>query len=443
MATHCYTQLGFRFQPKLVVDFAGGALTSDAGLVLLREFDDVLGLTDAVTARIDDQRDARYVTHEVATLVRQRLYQIAAGYEDVNDASRLRTDPTLQIVANAGTETALGSQPTLSRLENDLDWLTIRRLADVGIDWFCEHAYATGEDPPDVLLDVDSTDDPTHGRQQLALFTGYYDQFMYYPLCWFEAHTGLPLRTRLRPGRTPNAQGLVEDLQHLLPKLRRRFPQARVQVRGDSGMATPRVEAALEAGGVEYVLAMGSNQVFKRRAAPWRTKAEARYARTGVPVSICTSFQYRATRWPRQRRILVHIQVNALGTSVRFMVTNRRGRARDLVAWYAGRGTAENRIKELKLDLHADRLSCHRYRANAVRLQFHTLALGLLAYFRRWLLAPTDLATATVGSIRLRLFKIGARVVRSVRRIWFHLASSWPGRDLFCTIHRALARASP
>jgi hypothetical protein len=207
-------------------------------------------------------------------------------------------------------------------------------------------------------------------------------------------------------------------------------------------MATPGVEAALEVAGVVYVLARGSNKVFKRRVAPLRAKAEARYARTGLPVSVCTSFRYRATRWPRQRRILVHLQVNALGTSVRFMVTNRPGRAGHLVGWYAGRGTAENRIKELKRDLHADRLSCHRYRANAVRLQLHTLAFGLLAYFRRWLLAPTDLATATIGQIRLRLLKIGARVVRSARRVWFHLASSWPGRDLFCTIHRALARPS-
>jgi Transposase DDE domain group 1 len=441
MATPCYTQVGFGFQRKLVLDFAGGTLTSDAGLVLLREFDDVLGLTDAVTARINDRRDSRYVTHPVATLIRQRLYQIAAGYEDVNDATRLRLDPTLQLVAGDGSDTALGSQPTLSRLENDLEWPTIRRLADVGIDWFCAHAYASDEAPREVLLDVDSTDDPTHGHQQLALFTGYYDQFMYYPLCWFEAHTGLPLRTRLRPGRTPNAHGLVEDLQQMLPKLRRRFPRARVRLRGDSGMATPRVEAALEDAGVEYVLAMGSTKTFAGRVARWRAKAEARYRRTGSPVSVCTSFRYRATRWPKQRRILVHVQVNALGTSVRFMVTNRPGRARDLIAWYAGRGTAENRIKELKLDLHADRLSCHRYRANAVRLQFHTLAYGLLAYFRRWLLVRTDLAAATIGHVRLRLLKIGARVVRSVRRVWFHLASSWPGRELFSTIHRALARA--
>lgn len=439
MATECYTQLGFGFQPKLVVDFAGGELTSDAGLVLLREFDDALGLTDAVVARIDDRRDGRYVTHDLTTLLRQRLYQIAAGYEDVNDATTLRTDPSFQIVAGRGAATALGSQPTLSRLEQAVDWSSIRRLASLGIDWFCAHGYATGESPAEIVLDVDSTDDPTHGHQQLALFVGHYDQFMYRPLCWFEAHTGLLLRTRLRPGRDPDATGVIADLDQMLPKLRRRFPHAQLALRGDAGMATPAVEAKLEAESIAYVLGIGANQAFTRRIASIRARAEARYARTQRPVAIRTSFWHRATRWPRRRRILVKLDVTAMGTSVRYCVTNRAGRAADLIHWYEGRGTAENHIKELKLDVHADRLSCHRYRANAVRLQLHTIALLLLAYYRHWILGPTDLATATLTTIRLRVFKVAARVVRSARRVWFHLASSWPYQALFRAQHRLVA----
>jgi hypothetical protein len=439
MATECYTQLGFGFQPKLIVDFAGGELTSDAGLVLLREFDDALGLTDEVVARIEDRRDGRYITHDVATLLRQRLYQIAAGYEDVNDATTLRTDPTFQTVAGSGGATALGSQPTLSRLEQGLDWSSIRRLATLGVDWFCEHAYATAAAPAEILLDVDSTDDPTHGRQQLALFVGHYDQFMYRPLCWFEGHTGLPLRTRLRPGRDPDATGVVADLDQMLPKLRRRFPRARLALRGDAGMATPAVEAKLEAEHVAYVLGIGANKAFTRRVASIRARAEARYARTQRPVAIRTSFWHRATRWPRRRRILVKLDVTALGTAVRYLVTNRTGSAADLIQWYEGRGTAENHIKELKLDVHADRLSCHRYRANAARFQLHTIAFLLLAYYRHWILAGTELATATISTIRLRLFKVAARVVRSVRRVWFHLASTWPYRALFCDQHRRVA----
>jgi hypothetical protein len=440
MATDCYTQLGFGFQPKLVVDFAGGTLTTDAGLLLVREFDEQLGLSADVVGRVTDTRDARYVTHELDTLVRQRLYQIAAGYEDVNDADRLREDPTFQMVAGDG-RTALGSQPTLSRLENAVDWSAIQRLARTGVDWFCAYAYGPNEHPADLILDLDSTDDPTHGTQQLALFHGWYNQHMYHPLVWFEGRTGLLLRTRLRPGRDPSAATVIDELRHVLGPLRRRFPSTPIFLRGDAGMATPEVEAQLEAEGIRYVLGIGTNTVFKRRVAGLVANAHHRFGRTSRPVSLRTSFWHRAKRWPHHRRILVKIDVTAQGLNVRFMVTNRRGRAADLVAWYDDRGTAENWIKEFKLDIHADRLSCHRFRANAFRLQLHGIALLLLAYFRRAVLAGTRLASATIGTIRLHLLKVAGRVVRSVRRLWFHLASHWPGQPLFATCHRALARA--
>ena len=440
MATACYSQLGFGFQPKLVVDFAGGTLTSDAGLVLLREFDEQLQLSADVIARVVDGRDPRYVTHDLGSLLRQRLYQIVAGYEDVNDADRLRHDPAFQVVAGNGCE-PLGSQPTLSRLENAVDWATIQRLAGTGVDWFCAYAYGPDEHPADLVLDLDSTDDPTHGTQQLALFHGWYDQHMYHPLVWFEARTGLLLRTRLRPGRDPSAAFVNEDLQHRLRPLRRRFPHTPILLRGDAGMATPEVEARLEAEGIRYVLGIGTNRAFKGRVAGLVAQAQRRYERTGRAVHVRTSFWHQAKRWPHRRRILVKIDVTAQGLNVRFMVTNRRGRAVDLVAWYDDRGTAENWIKELKRDIHADRLSCHRFRANAFRLQLHSLALLLLAYFRRAVLAGTCLAAATIGTIRLHLLKVAGRVVRSVRRLWFHLASHWPGQLLFATCHRALARA--
>ncbi len=440
MATDCYTQLGFGFQPKLVVDFAGGTLTTDAGLLLVREFDEPLGLSTEVVQRLADTRDQRYITHEWGTLIRQRLYQIAAGYEDANDADRLRHDPTFQVVAADG-RTVLGSQPTISRLENTIEWPAIQRLARVGVDWFCAYAYGPDEHPPDLVLDVDSTDDPTHGSQQLALFHGWYDQHMYHPLCWFEARTGLLLRTRLRPGRDPHAAFVVEDLQQLLGPLRRRFPHTPIFLRGDAGMATPEIEATLEADGIRYVLGIGTNRVFQARVAGLVTKAQARDARTPRPVAIRTSFWHRARRWPHARRILVKIDVTAQGLNVRFMVTNRRGRAADLIAWYDQRGAAENWIKELKLDIHADRLSCHRFRANALRLQLYTVAHLLLAYFRRFVLAGTRLANATIGTVRLHVLKVAGRVCRSVRRLWFHLASHWPGQPLFLECHHALARA--
>lgn len=442
MATPCYTQLTFGFQPKLVVDFAGGEITSDAGLVLLREFDEVLGLTAGVAARVEDPRDRRYVKHQPLALLRQRLYQIIAGYEDANDATRLRHDATFQIVAGRGTAAALGSQPTVSRWENDLAWRTIWDLASVGVAWFCDHAFAPDEAPREIILEPDGTVDPAHGCQQLALFVGGpYGHRMYQPLIWTEGHTQLPLRARLRPGRCAPAAGAVDDLRQLLPPLRRRFPRATLLLRADAGFATPRLEATLDAERIGYVLAIGPNPAFARRIARVRTRAETRWARTGTAVRVRTSFRHRAKRWPRQRRILVDVHVTGHGTTVRYYVTNRAGRATDLIAWYAARGDGENRIKEWKHDLQADRLSCHRYRANAARLQLHTLAFLLVAYFRHWLLALTPLARASVATIRTHLFKVGARVLRTVRRIWVHLASGWPGHAVFRSIHRALARA--
>jgi hypothetical protein len=443
MATPCYTQLRFGFQPQLVADFEGGAITSDAGLLLLRDFDEALGLSEAAADRMGaDARDGRYVTHDTLTLLRQRVYQIVAGYADVNDATRARHDPTFQIIAGDGGLAALGSQPTLSRWENAWSWRTVQRLADLGVTWFCAHAFAAGVEPREIILEPDGTDDPAHGAQQLALFVGgHYGQRMYQPLIWSEGHTQLPLRARLRPGRSAPAAGAVADLQHLLPPLRRRFARAQILLRADAGFATPAMEAALEDAGVDYVLAIGPNAAFARRIASVRARAERRCARTGGPVQVRTSFRHRARTWPRQRRILVHLEVTTRATVVRYYVTNRTGRATDLIAWYGGRGEAENRIKEWKRDLAADRLSCHRYRANAARLQLHTLAFLLVAYFRHWVLALTPFAHATVGTIRAHLLKVGARVVRTVRRIWVHLASGWPGREAFLAVHRALAPA--
>lgn len=437
MAKQIVEQLGFGFQPKLRIDFEGGTITSDAGLTLIREFDHRLGLTADVTARITDDRDQRYVTHDMATLIRQRSYQIVAGYEDANDADRLKDDPTFQTIASKSSST-LGSQPTLSRLENDIDWSSIARLSKVGLDWFCQHAFASDKQPKELILDLDSTDDPTHGQQQFALFHGGYNQHMYHPLCWFEGNTGLLLKTRLRPGLDRSASFVVEDLKRIVPPLRQRFPKAKLRFRADAGMAVPEVETALEGVDIEYVMGMGTNAVFKTRTAKLVAKAEARYKRVQHPVHIRTSFWHRARSWSHRRRILVKIDVTAMGLNLRFMITNRKGLSKDLVKWYDHRGEAENLIKELKLGMYADRLSCHRFRANAVRLQLHTIANLLMTYFRRSVLTSTPLAKASPDTIRIRLLKVGARVVRTARRLQFHIAAHWPGQDLFQHCHQVL-----
>jgi hypothetical protein len=442
VATECHTQFGFGFQRKITAAFDGGEITSDAGLLLVREFDERLGLTATLRAAVADGRDRRYVTHDVLTLLRQRVYQIAAGYEDANDAGFLRTDPTLQTVAHR-LGTPLASQPTLSRFENAAPWDTIRRLNRTLRQWFTRHAVSRRQPPAAIVLDIDSTDDPTHGQQELSFFNGHYDEHMYHPLLVFA--DGYLLGTRLRPGDVGGATHLRPLLEPMVAHLRAQLPATPLALRADGGFCNPELLDYAEHAGLTYAIGMPPNPKLNAAVALHRLHAEVVYERTGRPVRWFTSVRYQTRSWPRPRRVLAMIEHTAQGPNVRFVVTNRRGRAADIFAWYHQRGQAENFIKELKRDLAADRLSCHAFRANAFRLLLHAVAYDLLHLFRVRVLTGTALATATLGTVRLRLLKLGARVVRSVRRWWFHLASGWPGQPLFLAIHRQLERlrASP
>lgn len=438
MATECHTQLGFTFQGKIVLDFNGGETTSDSGLLLLREFDGQLALTKRLSGLFDDWRNPDLIEHHSREMLCQRIYQIAAGYQDCNDADSLRTDPTFKTIV--GKSDPLASQPTLSRLENHAEWTTIGRLRGLGLKWFLKHGYGKREVPKEILLDCDATDDPCHGQQLFAFFHGKYDQHMYHPLFFFEGHTGCLLWARLRPGNAHAAEGIPSELRRLVLILKQRFPQSQISYRADAGSAVPQVYTTLESFEVLYAIGIASNSVFKRRTERWLEKARRKYACTRKPVKVFYSFRHRARSWPRQRRIVVKIEVTALGCNIRFVVTNRPGRAEEIFAWYNQRGECENRIKEFKLDLSGDRLSCHSYRANAFRPQLHALCYQLLALFRLHVLRKTELAQARFESIRLKLFKVGARVKQTVRRIWFHLSSSWPWRELFMQIWHQLRR---
>lgn len=444
MATPRSTQLAFRFQPKLCVDFRGGQMTTDPGLLLLRELDERLRLTGPLDRAVEDTRDARYVDHGVGDLLRQRIYQIVAGYEDAVDANLLRHDPTFQAIIDPdGCDDPLAGQSTISRLENAANWKDIARLTDVSLTWFLRHgSKLRRRKGQEILLDVDSTDDPTHGHQQLSLFHGKYDTYMYHPLLIFEGHTGHLLSSRLRPGTAGDARGLLPELRRILPRLRRAFPGAPIVLRGDAGFTSPELRDFLEKEGITYLLGIPQYKVFHDFTKPMIQRAQQRYERSGRPVRLFSSFFYRGKKWPRRRRILVKVEVGKQGTNVRCVITNRKGRAEELFEKYNGRGEVENRIDELKNDLKADRLSCSRYRANAFRLQLHTLAYNLLHLLRHWL-RGTPLEKAETSTIRIKLFKVGARIQRTVRRIWFHLASGWPHRTLFVQAHRAIRRCAP
>ena len=303
---------------------------------------------------------------------------------------------------------------------------------------FVQHGYPKRATPKEILLDSDATDDPCHGQQEFAFFHGKYGEHMYHPLFFFEAKTGCLLSAMLRPGNASASAGIATELSRLVPILKRRFPQTQLSYRADAGSATPEIYRTLESFEMLYAIGIASNSVFKKRTARWLNRATRKYARTKTPIRLFYSFRHRARSWNKQRRIVVKIEVGPLGTNVRFVITNRPGRAEQIYDGYDERGECENRIKEFKRDLSADRLSCHSYRANAFRLQLHALAYQLLVLFRLHALRTTDLAHARLETLRLKLFKVGARFVQSARHLWFHLSSSWPGRDRFVEIWQNL-----
>lgn len=448
MATECRSRSGFGFQRKLVVDFTGGAITGEAGLVVLREFDERLRLTHGLGTLIADGRDRRYVRHAVRDLVRQRIYQIAAGYEDANDATFLRDDPALRAVVDH-VDRPLASQPTLSRLENGVEWESIRLLEREGLEWFCRVGGAIDgrqrTASTELILDLDSSADPTHGQQALTFFNGHYGTYMYHPLFVFEGGSGMLLASRLRPGDVGGIRQLLPLLRPTVRRLQARFPPRAIAIRADGDFAKPELLDYAEYAGCTYAIGMPRNAKLEGCVEGLRQKAETQWTATGKPVRLYTSVSYQTRSWSRARRIVAKVEYTALGHNLRFVVTNRPGRAAAIFDWYEQRGQAENFIKDLKNEVAADRLSCSAYRANAFRLQLHALAYNLLVLFRRLALRGTTLATATIGTIRLRLLKVGARVRRSVRRLWFHLASGWPGQPLLLAVldRIAVLRAPP
>jgi len=440
MATVCVPQLDFGFQVGTTARFDGGSLTSDAGLLLLREFDQRFRLSADLAGAYQDRRRADRVEHSALVLLRQRVYQIVAGYEDADDSDLLRTDPVLQtVVGQRGLTVPLGSQPTMSRLENAADWTSIERLKRLPLEWFLR-TRGTRPFRDELILDVDSTDDPCHGHQQLSFFHGKYGEYVYEPLLIFEGGSGTLLSAKLRSGKARSIDGLLPELERLVPRLRAHSPRVPLALRADAGFAAPRLYDWLEDHGLSYAIGFGSNVRLKPLAAPFIARAQQRFERTGQDVRMFSSLRYRARRWRRGRRILIKVEVSALGTNVRFVVTNRPGRAREIFAWYNDRGAAERYIDELKNGFAIDRLSCPRYRANALRVQLHAIAYALVHLFRQQL-RDTALATATVTTLRLKLFKVAARVERTARRLWFHLSSSWPHRGLFMAAHAAIRGA--
>jgi hypothetical protein len=413
------------------VAFDAGRLTSDGGLPWLAEADQALDLCEALARCIPDWRRGP-VRHSLATLVRQRVYQIACGYADQNDATTLRTDPLLKLVCGRRPTTgaALASQPTFSRLENAVDRHAVEALATTLVELYLRERERAGP-PQRIVLDFDGTADPAHGQQEGVGYHGYYRQHMYHPLLVFDGDTGHLSTAVLRPGRCHGGRFALLVLRRLVRRLRRAWPDLAIELRADSGFALPRLYAWCEAHAVRYTIGLIPNPALDRAAAPLLTVAPAcSTAQDGAKVRLVAATTYQAQRWPRARRVVFKAEILAKGPNTRFVVTTRHGEPAAIYDWYVERGEPENWIKDLKNALEADRLSDHRFWANAFRLLLHAAAYWLLDTLRRWLV-PSPAAHFQFDTLRLHLLKIAGRVREGADRVRLHLASSHPGEPLW------------
>ena len=441
--TDCPEQLTFDFHRRkaVVADFHGGLISSDAGLLPVRQLDQRLGWSAAVADILADTRQAAKVQHELPAIVRQRLFGLIAGYEDANDHTRLRHDAILQ-TASADKSGPLGSQSTLSRFENAV---TARQVAEINrllVKMFIQRMRSQARRPDRLVLDIDATDDPCHGHQQLALFNGFHGQYMYLPNLVFQRTTGMLLGVRLRAGNADAARRTVQLLKPIIKALRDAWPEVEILIRADAGYATPRLYRFCEANELDYLIGFAASEPLKQRtdwALEWLSE---RFDREGEPVSWRGGFVYQAGSWNHPRRILYKVEVNDQGTNRRFVVTNCNGTPRELWPLYNDRGTAETFIDEFKNGLSMDRLSCRRFVANALRLALTAVAHNLLRVYRE-MLAGTQLETASVETIRTRLIKIAARVRRTVRRVWVHMAEGFALREILARAHRRILRLHP
>jgi len=449
---------------QVTVDFDGGRIVSDAGLLPIREFEQALGIIQELADRFPDPRNPLFTQHSVEDILSQNVYQFLAGYFDANDAQDLRTDPlflTLMGVSPDDENAALASGSTLSRFQyaftrrqrhmpreerpaffeqrqSQLDRVQVLH------DYFVELFVRTRRQPPAyVIIDLDATDDPTHGQQVLSFYHGHYRQHQYFPLLVFDGETGFPLAAWLRPGTVHASCGAVDTLQEVVEQLRKAWPDVAILVRGDGGFAVPEMYEYCEREGLFYAFGYSTNATLKRRTETLLNDTIEEFDKGGEAVQRFQAFDdYQAGTWSRPRRILAKVEVNRQGTNRRFVVTNMSGDAQGLYhGFYVKRGNVpEKPLAELKNGLGAGRLSSHGFTANSMRLGLHVLAYAIFVLFREATADVPEVATAEVDTVRIKLFKVGAVVKTSVRRIWFHLSETWPHRELFLRVQVALSR---
>jgi hypothetical protein len=426
---------------KIQADFSGGSLTSDAGAVLLREVDNRIGLINAINRCIPDPRHPFFIVHDQKTMLAQRIFGIALGYEDLNDHQSLRQDPLFQIISERGIkdDMPLASPPTLCRLENRIDRKTLAEIARVFVERFIA-SYTQA--PDELILDFDPTDDPVHGNQEKRFFHGYYDHYCFLPLYVFCGDQ--LLAAYLRPADIDGAKHSRAILKLLVQRIRQAWPNVRIIFRGDSGFCRWRLMRWCDKHDVGYIIGLARNAVLTRLAEQFTSISKIQFEQMRQKQRVFGEFIYAADTWDKQRRVIIKAEHLQQGENTRFIVTNLAGESQYLYDQvYCQRGDAENRIKEQQLGLFADRTSCHDFVANQFRVLLSAAAYILMDTLRREGLADTELANAQVCTIRLKLLKIGARITCSVRRIVLHLAGGYPFKELFACILARLRSQIP
>ena len=372
------------------------------------------------------------VRHSLVALLKQRVFQIACGYEDQNDANSLRTDPLLKLVCGSLPETGddLASQPTLSRLENAPNARGCHRMAKELFELYLRQRSAA-DAPRKILLDFDSTDDPTHGEQEGSYYHGYYEQHMYHPLLVFDGETGQLVTAVLRAGNTHSSRSAVAILKRIVARLREAWPEVEIELRADAGFAVPALYDYCEAESIDYTIGLIANARLRVLASSLLEEAKERYDESeGRKVRLISEGSYQAESWKKKRRVIYKAEAMEQGKNTRFVVTNKTQRSEKLYDFYARRGESENWIKDFKLALKADRLSCSRFLANQFRLLLHAAAYWLLDVLRRKLVAA-GIERMQLDTLRLYLIKIGGRVRELLTRVKLHLASGHPGQRLW------------
>jgi Transposase DDE domain group 1 len=479
MSLQSVPPLSFEFFPSrpVHIEISPAPLTSDAGLLPIRQFDDQIRLTEQFAAAIEDRRDSKFVEQSLLSMVRQRIFGIIADYEDQNDHDTLRSDPVFKIIADRlPDDPDLSSQPTLSRFENAVSIPDLWRLRDFLADLFIQ----SFETPPGhITLDLDAFDDPAHGDQQLIMFHGYYEQYQYLPIVFTCAENDMVPLVGLRHGTCAATLGVDNDLRYLVGRLRTVWPDVHIHVRADSGFGVPLMYNVCQELRLTYTFGIAMNSRLRELSDEMLKKAVKDFEETKKPQRLFLPVRYKAGSWGADQPIVIKAEAHAQGTNRRAVVTNRSGweaMPSAIYEEYAERGESENRNKELKRELQADRLSDHRFMANFFRLYLHTAAFNLMVRLRHAVVLPTptvaelglpaEIPAAAIDvphrrryfnkrrerdplgegfacTWRTRLIKVAAEIITRARRVIVRLSGSWPHLDHFLAVSRAIAPRPP